>query len=137
ISAVADNTTEARSRMSFTDAQIAAAEKFIAAGETGDAAVAVRAAESAVQQATQLEDAVEQLQNDLKGADDRVTALISELTADIQTARALPDSQGVVAQAVAATGQGIQQAQARMASTGRDPIEALRVLDAANTSIDA
>jgi len=137
ISAVADNTTEARSRMTFTDAQIDEAAKLITAGETGDAAVAVRAAEGAVQQATQLEDAIEQLQNDLKGADDRAAALISELNVDIQTARALPDTQGAIAQAVVATTQGIQQAQAQLSASGRDPIEALRVLDAANASIDA
>ena len=137
ISAVLNNTTEARSRMTFTDAQIEEAAKLITAGETGDAAVAVRAAEGAVQQATQLEDAVEQLQNDLKGADDRAAALISELTADIQTARSLPDPQGAIAQAVVATTQGIQQAQAQLSASGRDPIEALQVLDAANATIDA
>lgn len=137
ISPVADNTTEARSRIAFTDERISEAESFIAAGETGDAAVAVRAAEGAVQQATQLENAVEQLQSDLKAADERATALISDLNIDVQTARTLPDPQGAVAQAVAATLQGIQQAQARIGASGREPLEALRVLEAANTSIDA
>ena len=137
ISPVTGNTTEARSRMAFTDEQIAAAEKFIASGETGDAAVAVRAAEGAVQQATQLEDVIEKLQSDLKAADERATALISELNADIQTARTLPDTQGAIAQAVAATGHGIQQAQNRLTVANRDPLEALRVLEAANSSIDA
>lgn len=136
VSAVTTNTTEARSRMAFTDEQIASADGFLASGETGDAAVAIRAAEGAIQQATQLEDAIEKLKDDLKGADDRVAALIAELTADIQTARALPDGQGAIASAVAATSQGIQQAQSRMGAAGRDPIEALRVLDAANASID-
>lgn len=137
IAAVATNPAEARTRLSFTDEQIANAEALIAAGETGDAAVAVRAAEGAVQQATQLEDAIEKLQEDLTDSDERAMALISELAADVQTARALPDGRGAVAQAISATSHGIQQAQARLGSSGRDPIEALRVLDAANASIDA
>ncbi|MDT0156841.1 TPM domain-containing protein [Microbacterium sp. ARD32] len=136
VSAVVDNPAHARSRLTFTDAQIQAADGFIAQGETGDAAVAVRAAEGAVQQATQLEDAVEQLQTDLRDADDRAAALIAELSSDVQTARALPDSQGAVTQAVTATEQGIRQAQSVLGSSGRDPLQALRVLEAANVAID-
>ena len=137
ISPVAGNTIEARSRMAFADERIREADAFIAAGETGDAAVAVRAAEGAVQQATQLEDAVEKLQHDLADADERATALLSELTADAQTARGLPDPRGEVAQAVAATLEGIRQAQGRLGAAGREPIDALRALEAANTTIDA
>uniref|UniRef100_UPI0028ABA5CA TPM domain-containing protein n=1 Tax=Microbacterium sp. TaxID=51671 RepID=UPI0028ABA5CA len=137
ISPVVGNTAEARSRMAFTDERIHEADALIAAGETGDAAVAIRAAEAAVQQATQLEDAIEKLQNDLRAADDRAVALISELNADVQTARSLPDSQGGIAQAVTGTLQGIQRAQAMLATSGREPLDALRVLEAANTSIDA
>lgn len=136
-SSVSENPAKARSRLSFTDTQIQAAEHALAAGSTGDAAVAVRAAEGAVQQATQLEDAVEKLQTDLKAAEARGAALITDLNSDVQTARSLPDAQGAVAQAVSATQQGIRQAQGLLASAGGDPIAALRVLEAANTSIDA
>lgn len=136
ISPVADNPAQARSRLAFTDTQVEAADGFIAAGKTGDAAVSVRAAEGAVQQATQLEDAVEQLQKSLKDADDRAAALIAELGSDLQTARTLPDAQGAVAQAVAATEQGIRQAQSQLGESGRNPVEALRVLEAANIAID-
>ncbi|MGW9627008.1 TPM domain-containing protein [Microbacterium sp. NPDC055521] len=137
ISPVVGNTAEARSRMAFTDERIHEADALIAAGETGDAAVAIRAAEAAVQQATQLEDAIEKLQGDLRAADERAAALISELTADVQTARSLPDSQGGIAQAMAGTLQGVQRAQAMLAASGREPLDALRMLEAANTSIDA
>ncbi|REJ06587.1 TPM domain-containing protein [Microbacterium bovistercoris] len=136
ISAVADNTAQARSRMAFTDAQITAADQQIAAGRTGDAAVSIRAAEGAVQQATQLEDAVEQLANDLKAADERGTAVVAELQGDLQTARALPDTQGYVAQAIASTTQHLADAQRLLGTGARNPIDALRVLDAANTAID-
>lgn len=136
ISAVADNTTQARSRMAFTDEQIQAAEQQIAAGKTGDAAVSIRAAEGAVQQATQLEDAVEQLANSLKAADERGGSLVAELQTDIRTAQSLPDAQGYVAQAVAATTQHLADAQRLLGGTGRNPVDALRVLDAANSAID-
>ncbi|MFE6995206.1 TPM domain-containing protein [Microbacterium sp. NPDC057659] len=136
ISAVADNTAQARSRIAFTDEQIQAAEQQMAAGKTGDAAVSIRAAEGAVQQATQLEDAVEQLSNDLKAADERGAALVAELQSDLQTAQTLPDAQGFVAQAIAATSQHLSDAQRLLGGTGRNPIDALRVLDAANAVID-
>lgn len=137
VASVADNPAQARSRLAFTDAQIRTADQAIAAGETGQAAVAVRAAEGAVQQATQLEDAVEQLQHGLSEADERAAALIAELESDIQTARSLPDTQGAVAQAISATQDGIGRAQALLGAGGRNPVEALRVLDAANSTIDA
>lgn len=136
-SSVSENPAQARSRISFTDTQIQAAEQALAAGSTGDAAVAVRAAEGAVQQATELEDAVEKLQNDLKAAETRAKALITDLNTDVQTAQALPDGQGMVAQAVSATQRGIQRAQSLLSRGGGDPIAALRILEAANTSIDA
>ncbi|QTV79435.1 PspA/IM30 family protein [Microbacterium sp. NIBRBAC000506063] len=136
ISAVADNPAQARVRMSFTDEQIHAADDAIVEGRTGDAAVSIRAAEGAVQQATQLEDAVEHLANDLKDAEDRSAALVADLQQDLQTAAALPDADGAVAQAIDATRQHLARAQAMLGDTGRDPVEALRILEAANTSID-
>lgn len=137
VSPVAGNIAEARSRMAFTDTQLLEAEQRIAAGETGDAAIAIRAAEGAVQQATQLEDAIEKLQTDLRSADDRALAIIAELNGDISTARSLPDAQGQVAQAIAAAEQAIHRAQAQLGPAGRDPLAALRILDAANAGIDA
>src|SRR5690606_22180031 len=134
---VIENPAQARSRISFTDAQIQAAEQALAAGSTGDAAVAVRAAEGAVQQATELEDAVEELQNAFQTAQTRAQALIADLNGDVQTAQALPDAQGTVARAISATQQGIVQAQGLLGPRGADPIAALRILEAANTAIDA
>lgn len=136
LSAVADNPAQARSRIAFTDEQIALADQKLAAGDSGDAAVAIRAAEGAVQQATQLEDAVEQLSNDLKGAEERSAALIADLQQDIQTASGLPDADGSVAQVIDATRGQLAQAGALLGSAGRNSVEALRVLDAANTVID-
>ncbi|MEI3844198.1 MULTISPECIES: TPM domain-containing protein [unclassified Microbacterium] len=137
VSAVTDNPAQARSRLSFTDQQIQAAEQQIAAGETGDAAVSIRAAEGAVQQATQLEDAVERLATDLKTADDGTTGLLAEIQQDLQTAQSLPDADGSVARAMDVARGQVAQAQALLGPSGRDPLTALRVLDAANDALDA
>jgi hypothetical protein len=136
-SSVAGNVDEARSRISFTDAGIQAAQQALDGGRSGDAAVSIRAAEGAVQQATQLEDAVEKAQTDLKAAAERAADLVAELNGDVQAAQALPDPDGRVAQVVTATQQGIQQSQAFLGAPGGNPMAALRVLDAANGSIDA
>lgn len=136
-SSVSENPAQARSRISFTDTQLQAAEQALTAGSTGDAAVAVRAAEGAVQQATQLEDAVEEMQNALTTAETRAKALVTDLNGDLQTAQALPDAQGAVARAISATQQGIIQAQGLLGPRGADPMAALRILEAANSAIDA
>ncbi|MFK4790613.1 TPM domain-containing protein [Microbacterium sp. ZW T5_56] len=137
ITAVTDNTTQARSRITFTDQQIAAAESAIAAGQTGDAAISIRAAEGAIQQATQLEDAVEALAKNLTAAEQRGGELVREIQNDIQAAQGLPDSSGAIAQTAATAAQQLRQAQSLLGNAARDPLEALRMLDAANTAIDA
>jgi uncharacterized membrane protein YgcG len=137
ISAVVDNTTQARSRITFTDQQIEAAQSAITAGQTGDAAMSIRAAEGAIQQATQLEDAVEALATNLTAAEQRGGELVREIQNDIQGAQGLPDSSGTIAQTAATAAQQLRQAQSLLGNANRDPIEALRMLDAANTAIDA
>lgn len=137
ISAVTDNTTQARSRITFTDQQITAAESAIAAGQTGDAAIAIRAAEGAIQQATQLEDAVEALATNLTAAEQRGGELVREIQNDIQGAQSLPDSSGAIAQTAATAAQQLRQAQSLLGNASRDPLEALRMLESANTAIDA
>ncbi|WP_433676729.1 TPM domain-containing protein [Microbacterium gorillae] len=137
ISAVTDNTTQARSRITFTDQQITAAESAIAAGQTGDAAISIRAAEGAIQQATQLEDAVEALATNLTAAEQRGGELVREIQNDIQGAQSLPDSSGAVAQTAATAAQQLRQAQSLLGNASRDPLEALRMLESANTAIDA
>lgn len=137
LAAVADNPAQARSRIEFADEQIAIATAAIGAGRGGEAAVGIRAAEEAVSQARLLERAVETLAADLVEGERGAHALISELERDIVTASTLPDGDGRVAAAIAATRTQIDTARENLASTTRRPLAMLQGLESVDTQIDA
>lgn len=137
LATVADNPGQARSRIAFADEQLAAAQQAIGAGEGGDAAVGIRAAEDAVGQAALLEDAIETLTEDLAAAEQRATALLTELDADVRAAATLPDPDGRVAATIAATTAQIESARGQLQGSGRSPIAATQALEQANQQIDA
>ena len=136
LSTVADNPAQARQRLDFAAAQLSAAQASIAAGDGGEAAVALRAAEEAVGQAGMLEDAIGRLAGDLAEAEKGVAALIAELEGDIAAASALPDPDGRVAAAAAAARQQIDAARTGLAPGAKRPLATLQGLEAANQQID-
>lgn len=136
LATIADNPVQARQRIQFADEQLAAAEVAIGAGKGGEAAVSIKAAEEAVGQAVLLEDAIDKLGRDFAEGERSAAALISELEADIAAASALPDADGRVAAAVAATRQQVDAAKAALAGTARRPLQTLQGLEAANAQID-
>ena len=127
LATVADNPDQARQRIAFADEQLAAAEAAIGAGKGGEAAVGIRAAEEAVGQAVLLEDAIDKLGRDLAEGERSAAALIVELESDIAAASALPDPDGRVAAAIAATRQQVDAAKAEprrnRAASAADPAE--------------
>lgn len=133
---IADNPEQARQRIAFADEQLAAAEAAIGAGNGGEAAVGIRAAEEAVGQATLLEDAVVKLGADLAQGEKDAAALIVELEGDIATASALPDPDGRIAGVIAATRQQLDAARTNLASTQKRPLVTLQALESANQQID-
>ena len=137
LATVADNPAQARQRIAFADEQLVAAEAAIGAGKGGEAAVGIRAAEDAVGQAVLLEDAIDKLGRDLAEGERSAAALIVELESDIGAASALPDPDGRVAAAIAATRRQVDAAKADLAGTARRPLLALQGLEAANAQIDA
>lgn len=137
LAAVADNPAQARSRIEFADEQIAIATAAIGAGRGGEAAVGIRAAEEAVSQARLLEQAVETLAVDLVEGERGAQALITELERDIVTASTLPDGDGRVAAAIAATRTQIDTARENLAGTARRPLAMLQGLESVDTQIDA
>ncbi|MGQ3201089.1 TPM domain-containing protein [Microbacterium aurantiacum] len=137
LAAVADNPSQARSRIEFADEQIAIATAAIGAGRGGEAAVGIRAAEEAVSQARLLEQAVETLAVDLVEGERGAQALITELERDIVTASTLPDGDGRVAAAIAATRTQIDTARENLAGTARRPLAMLQGLESVDTQIDA
>lgn len=137
LATVADNPEQARQRLAFADKQLAAAQAAIGAGDGGEAAVGIRAAEEAVGQASLLEQAIEKLATDLADGERSAAALVAELESDIAAASALPDADGRIAGAVAATRQQLETARAHLTGTAKRPLVALQSLEAANQQIDA
>ncbi|MDQ7878866.1 TPM domain-containing protein [Microbacterium sp. QXD-8] len=136
LATVVDNPAQARQRLAFADEQLTAAQTAIGAGDGGEAAVGIRAAEEAVGQATLLEDAIEKLATDLAAGERNATALVAELESDIAAASALPDADGRIASVIAATRQQLDAARTQLTGTGKRPLAALQSLEAANTQID-
>lgn len=137
LSTVADNPAQAAERATLADRSIDAAAQAIGAGRSGEAAFAIRTAEQSVAQAGQLVRAVTALGAELAQIETKAQALVSELHNDVAAAQQLPDANGTIAAAVAATTSQLQQAQAYLAAASRSPQRALDALLAANTQIDA
>ncbi|WEK13881.1 MAG: TPM domain-containing protein [Candidatus Microbacterium phytovorans] len=134
---VVDNPEQARQRLTFAQEQLNAAQTAIGAGDGGEAAVSIRAAEDAVAQARTLQDAIGVLADDLAEGERDAAALMAELEKDIATASALPDADGRVAGAIAATRQQIDAARPLLAGSAKRPLFALENLERANAEIDA
>ena len=135
LTTIADNPAQAADRLTFADAQLAAAQTAIGAGDGGTAAVGIRAAEDAVAQARLLEQAIDKLGADLLAGETRARALIAELEQDVAAASALPDQDGRVVAAVTGVRQQLEAA-AELRHPER-PLLALQGLEAANAQIDA
>jgi hypothetical protein len=133
---VADNPDQARARLDFATEQLAEAQRDVGAGKGGEAAIGIRAAEDAVDQARLLEKAIDDLATNLAEGERQAAALVTELEADLATAASLPDPDGRVATAIAATRRSVDEARTLLATPSR-PLAALEALRTANEQIDA
>ncbi|RXZ67087.1 TPM domain-containing protein, partial [Agromyces albus] len=135
LTAIADNPAQAESRMGFARETLAAASSAITEGDPARAAVGIRAAEEAVDQAKLLTDAVERLAADLVAADQAVAAGVAELERDVQAARALGDpAAAALADRIAAEATALRAA---ITQQGRDPIALQARLEQADAEIDS
>jgi hypothetical protein len=134
LAAVADNPEQARARIAFARDSIEEARAAIGRGETGAAAVDIRAAEEAADQAKVLAGAIERLAADLDAGERAVAAGVDDLDADVRTARALPDAGlATLADRVEAEAAAIR---AELVRPGRSPLELKARLDRVNAEID-
>jgi uncharacterized membrane protein YgcG len=133
---VDDNIDQARSRVAFADEQLTAADKALSEGDRGEAAVSIRAAEDAVEQAVVLENGVDALSADFAAAESQAARVIAGLDDDLRVAQSMPDTDGRIAAAVTETRARIDAAQADLASTARRPLETLARLEEADRGID-
>ncbi|QBR74784.1 TPM domain-containing protein [Microbacterium sediminis] len=130
---VADNAEQARERLATATAQLAEAERLVAAGDSGEAASAIVVAEQAADQAVALEKAATGLGAALAAAEQQAAALVAELEGDVARAR----QAGTSDPAFAATEQAIAAARQNLTGTARRPRLLLEQLQAANEQIDA
>ncbi|MGW6710710.1 TPM domain-containing protein [Streptomyces sp. NPDC054956] len=139
---VASNAEQAKDRLLFATTSLGEARAAIDAGDNGKAAVHVRAAEGAVDQASTLVDAVERRAQELAEAAGKLPGALNETDTDLADARGLltgtaegtstADLRGRIgrAEAVLADVRGEQGA-------GRyDPIDALRRVEEADAALD-
>nr|WP_105032724.1 TPM domain-containing protein [Arthrobacter ruber] len=138
-SQVADNIEQARERLTFVDSAATEAQSRMAAGDTGRAVIAVRAAEEAVHQSTVLLDAIDKRAEELAAAERELERALPETEQDLAQAQAMDrtgqyrDLAGPIAAAQAAAATVRQERQ----NARSNPLALLQRLEAAHAQLDA
>ncbi|GGO62550.1 UPF0603 protein [Microbacterium nanhaiense] len=133
---VEDNDEQAAARLQFVDARLAEARESLAAGDSGSAALDLHEAEQALGQVDELVAAVTGLQKRFSEAEKDARAAIADLENDIAQAQGLPDNDGSLTRAIAATRAHIEQARANLSGKGRTPLIVFEALTTANAQMD-
>ncbi|MFD4377414.1 TPM domain-containing protein [Streptomyces sp. NPDC058486] len=141
-SPVAGDVEQAKDRLVFATTHINQARQSVDDGDTGAAAVHVRAAEGAVDQAARLIEAVDRRARELDEAVGRLPGVLTETDADLAEARGLlegtaegaatGDLRGRIARA-----ESVAAEVRRAREAGRyDPLDALRRIEEADAALD-
>ncbi|MFD6361390.1 TPM domain-containing protein [Streptomyces roseolus] len=139
---VAGGVEQAKDRLVFATARVNQARQAVDGGDNGSAAVHVRAAEGAVDQAARLIEAVDRRARELDEAAGRLPGALTETDADLAEARGLlegtaegastGDLRGRIARAEAVAAE-VRRAR----ESGRyDPLDALRRVEEADAALD-
>ncbi|PPG56182.1 hypothetical protein C5C86_00080 [Rathayibacter sp. AY1E4] len=142
---VGDDADQAEDRLRFTRDQLAGAQQALQAGDSGRAAVLLRAGQQAAEQASGLVDAVATRGDELQKAEASLAGRIAEIRADVAQGRALAASQDAesaaqaqnVAAAVASTEAALDDVERAASVRPNDPLALLGALTAADATIDA
>ncbi|MFJ3959861.1 TPM domain-containing protein [Streptomyces sp. NPDC090036] len=139
---VASHPEQAEDRLLFATTNLGLARAALEAGENGTAAVHVRAAEGAVDQAATLVDAVERRAQELAEAAGKLPGALTETDADLADARGLLTGTAEGTSTADLSGR-IGRAEAVLADVRRevaagryDPIDALRRVEEADAALD-
>ncbi|MFL4475565.1 TPM domain-containing protein [Paeniglutamicibacter sp. MACA_103] len=126
------NIAEATDRLDFANTAVLTAEAKISASESAEAAVAVRAGEDAVHQATVLLDAVAHAGDDLDKARADLESLVSTAAKDLAQGRALVanGSNPELAGSVAVLEAALSSVQTQVGSGRVDPVALVSEVDA-------
>ncbi|MEV7564908.1 TPM domain-containing protein [Streptomyces tanashiensis] len=142
VAPVAGDVEQAKDRLVFATTHVNQARQQIDAGDNGGAAVHIRAAEGAVDQAARLIEAVDRRAQELAEAEGKLPGALAETDADLAEARGLlkgtaegvstADLQGRIARA-----ESVIAEVRRGVDAGRyDPIDALRRVEEADAALD-
>lgn len=139
---VVGHVEQAKDRLVFATTHLNQARQEIDAGDNGRAAVHLRAAEGAVDQAGTFVDAVDRLADELTLAAEKLTEALTEAETDLADARGLlkgtlegvptADLHGRIARAEAVVA-GVRK---QVAAGPHDPIDALRRVEEADAALD-
>ncbi|PPF31386.1 TPM domain-containing protein [Rathayibacter sp. AY1A3] len=142
---VGDDADQAEDRLRFTRDQLAGAQQALQAGDSGRAAVLLRAGQQAAEQASGLVDAVATRGDELQKAEASLAGRVAEIRADVAQGRSLAASQDAesaaqaqnVAAAVASTEAALDDVERAASVRPNDPLALLEALTAADATIDA
>ncbi|MEU7031790.1 TPM domain-containing protein [Streptomyces sp. NPDC046275] len=139
---VSDDVEQAKDRLVFATATVNRARQLLDGGDNGGAAVQIRAAEGAVDQAARLIEAVDRRAQELAEAVGRLSGALTETEADLADARGLlegtaegvptADLRGRIGRAESV----LTAVRTAMESGRYDPIDALRRVEEADTALD-
>ncbi|XIE80046.1 TPM domain-containing protein [Streptomyces sp. SBR177] len=139
---VSDDVEQAKDRLVFATATVNRAGQLLDGGDNGGAAVQIRAAEGAVDQAARLIEAVDRRAQELAEAVGRLSGALTETEADLADARGLlegtaegvptADLRGRIGRAESV----LTAVRTAMESGRYDPIDALRRVEEADTALD-
>jgi hypothetical protein len=135
LSSIAGNPDQVAKLLEFVGSAGSTAQAAIASGDSGAAAINVRAAQASIGQTIQLLDSIDTLASALANARGTLDAAIADTRQDLATAKTLPAAaSGVLSEPTAAA-----QAALTAAMTGSgpaDPLASLASLNTANAALD-
>ncbi|MHC2185232.1 putative membrane protein YgcG [Rathayibacter agropyri] len=142
---VSDDADQAEDRLRFARDQLTAAQQSLQGGDSGHAAVLLRAGQQAAEQASGLVGAVATRAAELQTAQAALAGRVAEIRAEVAQGRALavsddPQAQAQaqnVAAAVASTEAALDEVERAAAVQPHDPLGLLGLLTAADATIDA
>lgn len=134
IKPVAGNVEQAQKLLTFAESAAKKADEQLAAGNTSEAAIAIRTAQASVGQVGQLFDAIDTLSASLGEAAAKLDAAVADTRSDIVAAQALPRSTGSdpLAPAIAAAQSALDDA----SKAKGDPIASLALVEKANAALE-
>lgn len=135
LSAIADNPEQVEKLLEFVGTAGSSAQAAIRGGDTGAAAINVRAAQASIGQTTQLLDSIDTLASGLAHAQGALAAAVTDTQQDLATARALPAAaSGSLTAEVAAADAALTAALTGDGPT--NPLASLALLSTANAALD-